>query len=75
VTFSIQSTGGEKLKADDLPHQVVFSLVDVKDASRSASSIVSVKPSSGKGSWNQVSKEIRSRRQDIADQQSILPAH
>lgn len=60
LAFTLQSSGGEKLKADELPHQVVVSLADAHDPLRIASTIVTVKPSTGKASWNQVN--IRDQR-------------
>ena len=55
LAFTLQGSGGEKLGSDELPHQVVVSLTDVQDPFCTTSSIVSVKRSTGKASWSQVS--------------------
>lgn len=57
LAFTLQSSGGGKLKADELPHQVVVLLADAQDSLRTVSTIVTVKPSTGKASWNQASTD------------------
>lgn len=57
MAFTLQSSGGGKLKADELPHQVVVLLADAQDPLRTVSTIVTVKPSTGKASWNQASTD------------------
>lgn len=54
VSFTLKGTDGEKLPADKRPHQVVVQLQDGADASIATTSIVGIKPSSGKASWSQV---------------------
>jgi hypothetical protein len=54
LAFTLQSSSGERLKAEELPHQVVISMSDILDPQLVSSSIISIKPSSGKATWNQV---------------------
>lgn len=53
LTFTVQGKEGEKLSADQLPHQIVVILNDAKNEEIAHTSIVSLKRSSGKATWNQ----------------------
>lgn len=53
LAFTLQGTDGEKLPASQQPHQIVVSLTDAENEEIAYTSIVTVKRSSGKATWNQ----------------------
>lgn len=53
LAFTLQGTDGEKLPAIQQPHQIVVSLTDAENEEIAYTSIVTVKRSSGKATWNQ----------------------